>query len=223
MITKFDKKEFLKISAEIGKNILFVQGSGGNTSFKDENKLLIKASGFELKDANIKNIFVEVDYKKILEGINLKKVDPLINTWDNSNNLRPSIETSLHAIFPYKYVIHIHCINSLSWLVQKNFRNKIAQKFKDEEISIITYFTPGLNLTMAIQKKYSEKIKKILFLGNHGIVVADDNLKLIIKKLENISNKLSQNPYKIKQPNLSYLKNCAILSLNFIIIENISK
>ena len=87
-------------STEIGKNFLYVQGSGGNTSLKIENQLFIKASGFELKDANNKQIFVNVDYRKVIEGINLNKKDPLSNTWDKKNGLRPSIETSLHAIIP---------------------------------------------------------------------------------------------------------------------------
>ena len=206
MISKFDKKEFLKISAEIGEKILFVQGSGGNTSYKINNKLFIKASGFELKDAYKKDIFVEVDYKILLDGINANKKDPLVNTWDNSNKLRPSIETSLHAIIPYKYVMHLHCINALSWLVQKNFRNKIIKKIKDEEVLIIPYFTPGLSLTKAIKKNYKYKTKKILLLSNHGIVVSDNNLESLLKNLEIISSNLTQELNPIKKVNISSLK-----------------
>ena len=181
MISKFEKKEFLKKSAEIGKNILYVQGSGGNTSIKIQNKLFIKASGFELKDAYNKNIFVNVDYKKVIEGINSNKKDLLTNTWENSGKLRPSIETSLHALMPYKYVMHLHCINSLSWLVQKDFR-------------------------IAIKKTLSCKINKILLLANHGIVVSDDNLEMLLKNLERISSNLFQKVSNIKKANFSYLE-----------------
>ena len=206
MFSKSDKKEFLKISAEIGKKILFVQGSGGNTSFKIKNKLLIKASGFELKDAYTKDIFVEVDCKKLLEGLVSNKKDPLVNTWDDSNKLRPSIETSLHAIIPYKYVMHLHCINTLSWLVQRNFKNKIIKKIKDEQVSIIPYFTPGLDLTKAIIENYEYKTKKILLLSNHGIVVSDNNLDNLLKNLEIISKNLNQKSSPLKMVNISFLE-----------------
>ena len=206
MISKFEKKEFLKKSAEIGKNILYVQGSGGNTSIKIQNKLFIKASGFELKDAYNKNIFVNVDYKKVIEGINSNKKDLLTNTWENSGKLRPSIETSLHALMPYKYVMHLHCINSLSWLVQKDFKIKILRKINCEDVSIIPYFTPGKDLTMAIKKTLSCKINKILLLANHGIVVSDDNLEMLLKNLERISSNLFQKVSNIKKANFSYLE-----------------
>lgn len=209
MVLKLKQNEFLKITTEIGKNILFVQGAGGNCSFKTQNKLFIKASGFELKYAESKNIFVEVDYKKVLEGINKKKKDPLINTWDKKYGLRPSIETSLHAIIPYKYVMHVHCINSLSWLVQKNFVNKIIQKIKNEDVSIIPYYTPGIDLTNAIKKQHKDKIKKILLLSNHGIVISDDNLKSLLKNLESISINLSQKSHAMKKPSLSFMKDIA--------------
>lgn len=205
MIPESDKKEFLKISAEIGEKILFVQGSGGNTSLKIKNKLFIKASGFELKDAYKKDIFVEVDYKKILDAIDSNKADPLINTWNNSNILRPSIETSLHAIIPYKYVMHLHCINALSWLVQKNFKDKIIRKINNEKVLIIPYFTPGLPLTKAIKKFYDYKSKKILLLTNHGIVVSDNNLESLLNNLEIISKNLTQVSSPIQRVNISFL------------------
>ncbi len=205
MISEFEKKEFLKKSALIGKNILYVQGSGGNTSLKIKNKLFIKASGFELKDACSKNIFVNVDYKKVIEAINENKKDPLINTWENSSVLRPSIETSLHALIPYKYVMHLHCINSLSWLVQKDFNIKILQKINKKDVSIIPYFTPGRDLTMAIKNNSSSKINKILLLTNHGIVVSDDNLEMLLKNLEKISSSLFQKVSHLKKANISYL------------------
>ena len=209
MISILKHKEFLKVSTDIGKNILFVQGSGGNISFKTKNKLFIKASGCELRNSKNKNIFVEVDYKKVLEGIYLKKKDPLIDAWNNKDGLRPSIETSLHAIIPYKYVMHLHCINALSWLVQKNFREKIIHKFNNDDVSIIPYFTPGLELTNAIIKNHKDRIKKIILLSNHGIVVSDNNLESLLINLESISKNLSQKSPVIKETNLTFIKDVA--------------
>ena len=64
-----DLNSFLISTAEIGKDFNFVQGAGGNTSYKNGNQLLIKASGFKLKNANVQNIFAEVNLKKLRNNI----------------------------------------------------------------------------------------------------------------------------------------------------------
>ena len=46
------------LSVNIGLNNRFIQVSGGNTSFKIGNKIWVKASGKQLKDANDEDIFV---------------------------------------------------------------------------------------------------------------------------------------------------------------------
>ena len=94
--------QFLDLSTEIGENINFVQGAGGNTSFKEGNSLYIKASGHKLKDSKKKNIFVEVNISKILNQ--LQNENPIKGAWDESKFLRPSIETTMHIIMPQKYV-----------------------------------------------------------------------------------------------------------------------
>ena len=38
-------KDFIKLSSEIGKNQRLVQGAGGNTSYKEEGDMWVKASG----------------------------------------------------------------------------------------------------------------------------------------------------------------------------------
>ncbi len=48
------------MSARVGRNILLVQGAGGNSSIKDGDVLWVKASGTWLADAEDKEIFVPV-------------------------------------------------------------------------------------------------------------------------------------------------------------------
>jgi len=48
------------MSARVGKNILLVQGAGGNSSVKDGDVLWVKASGTWLADAEDQDIFVPV-------------------------------------------------------------------------------------------------------------------------------------------------------------------
>ena len=106
----------LKINSycqNIGSNALFVQGAGGNISWKDDNILWVKASGMWLADAMDKNIFVSVDLTSVLEQVKDKKYSIKIKSIEASD-LRPSIETILHAILPHRLVLHIHAIEILS-------------------------------------------------------------------------------------------------------------
>ena len=68
MINKKELNLFLKASQEIGKNFIFTQGAGGNTSYKDGDSLFIKGSGLKLKDSMKKDIFIEVNLKKIVRN-----------------------------------------------------------------------------------------------------------------------------------------------------------
>ena len=60
--------------SNLGKDSLLIQGAGGNISWKDGNKLWIKASGTWLADANIMDIFVPVDLSHLRLEIKRKNV-----------------------------------------------------------------------------------------------------------------------------------------------------
>ena len=38
----------------------------------------------------------------------------------------------MHALMPHKCVLHVHCVNTLSWVVQENYQNKISFLLKGE-------------------------------------------------------------------------------------------
>ena len=107
--------EFLKLSSKLGKDHMLVQGAGGNTSIKQNNKMWIKASGTWLSKSLEENIFVEVNLERIRKNILLNE-DISAETSNKTNkNLRPSIETSLHALMPHKIVVHTHPIETVSY------------------------------------------------------------------------------------------------------------
>ena len=103
MINNKELKLFLDGTQELGENFNFSQGAGGNTSYKINESMFIKASGFKLKKANLENIFVEVNYKKIIENLNNLSIDPLYESYKKDQTFKPSIETTMHAILPQKY------------------------------------------------------------------------------------------------------------------------
>ena len=196
MLRDKELKLFLDGTQELGDNFSFTQGAGGNTSYKSGGALFIKASGLKLKKANSKNIFVEVNYKKILSNLNSESVDPLNEVCKEDETYKPSIETTMHAIMPQKYIFHLHCLNTLSLVIQNNFEKELDNLFKDLNYAVIKYTMPGISLTKEIQKKLKNFVPDVLFLSNHGLVVGANSVKEALKKIYYISNKLNKSTLK---------------------------
>ena len=196
MLKDKELKLFLEGTQELGENFNFAQGAGGNTSYKSDESLFIKASGFKLKKANIENIFVEVNYKKIIENLNNLSIDPLNEAYKMNKNFKPSIETTMHAILPQKYIFHLHCLNTLSLVIQNNFETKLQSLFNDLNYAIIKYTMPGISLTKEIQNKLKYYTPDILFLSNHGLVVGAESVKEALNKIYYVSNKIKNSSFK---------------------------
>ncbi|MFV2034765.1 MAG: class II aldolase/adducin family protein, partial [Halocynthiibacter sp.] len=136
------------VSTRIGSDPLLVQAAGGNTSVKNNDKMLIKASGFWLADALAKDIFVPLDLPALRSAI--KTGDPRADTAtdfvvqnENPNALRPSIETCLHAIFDHKYVLHVHCVRTLSYAIRNNAEAELAAPLHGLDWVFVPYARPG--------------------------------------------------------------------------------
>jgi rhamnose utilization protein RhaD (predicted bifunctional aldolase and dehydrogenase) len=190
-------KELELYSKELGTCIGLVQGSGGNTSIKISNQLWIKGSGKKLRDALNEDIFLPLDLQVIRHDIASKKLESnksaLLPNF-NYSGLRASIETGLHAIINHKIVVHLHPINIISLLVRKNAENELRKLFDLDSYIFMPYIKPGHELTEALFNiSNSKKLPKIIFLANHGLVVAGDTIKEIKKILESISKKIPDN------------------------------
>jgi rhamnose utilization protein RhaD (predicted bifunctional aldolase and dehydrogenase) len=184
------KKALINFCNEIGKNRLFVQGAGGNVSYKDSNLLYIKASGKRIGDAKKEEIFVPVDLKNLNYELDRKNfsITPRV---DNSSSLKlkPSIETIMHALMPEKFVLHLHAIDPLAILVRQNSKKLIAKLVgKNFNYLYIQYCKPGSNLAESIAKALIKKPSDVIFLENHGIVIGADSVNLLHERLNNIIN-----------------------------------
>src|SRR2546421_8655793 len=103
----------LSLSARIGRNRLLTQASNGNTSIKLDRVLWIKASGKWLSNALQEDILIPVDLA--LAKSCLRRNKDLRSVQSNSSgcNLRPSIETAMHAMLGHRVVVHVHSVNSI--------------------------------------------------------------------------------------------------------------
>ncbi|MBO8240544.1 class II aldolase [Prochlorococcus marinus XMU1412] len=194
-------KSLLEISQKVGADKLLVQGPGGNISYKNDNILYIKSSGQKLVDAKKRNIFVKTDLDKILYSIVNDKEDPLDNSWDTEGGLKPSIETTLHALMPFKCVLHVHCVNTISWLVRKDFYNSIVPLLKGIKWEVVKYKKPGKQLTNAVREVVKNDFPEVILLSNHGLVAGSNSPEEVYQLVKNISNRLAVKPNLIPDLN----------------------
>ncbi len=136
---------------------------GGNISVKNENFLVVKASGYQLRNLE----------EGELSFVNLKNGETVFNY------LSPSIETSIHLAFPEKYTVHLHPLSVNYILVRKDAREVISKLFESNFYSFVDYFPPGKIL--AEECFISRKAGKVIFLQNHGIVVLSNTIDEIIE------------------------------------------
>jgi len=206
-------RELVEISRFYGKNPEFVIAGGGNTSYKNESYLWIKASGTSLATITEQG-FAKMDrlcLKRIAEksySMNpLKReseiIKELFNCVADDSGLRPSVETSLHNLLNFSYVVHTHptLVNGL--MCAKNSSIETKAIF-GEEAMLVEYTDPGYVLFKLIEKRIAEYFKKhgkepqIIFLENHGVFVAANTIEEKILKALVLKEKIITDVLKVK-------------------------
>ncbi len=122
-----------ELSAALGADPLRTQGAGGNISVKRDGILWIKASGTWLADALAHDIMTPVRLDPLREAI--ARRDPraaaavdFVDSDLNASGLRPSIETSVHAVIPSPVVVHIHCVNTIALAVRRDGEARVRER-----------------------------------------------------------------------------------------------
>jgi rhamnose utilization protein RhaD (predicted bifunctional aldolase and dehydrogenase) len=132
--------------------------------------------------------------------------------------MRASIETMFHSILPQKYVVHLHEVNSLSRLVGKEAKDVCQRLMPDEfKFIFIEYHKPGADLARAIHKSGVRlEALDFIFLRNHGIIILDDKIENLSKKLDRFRQVFEIEPREFSAPHLPVeMKIPAALDKNF--------
>lgn len=178
------------LATELGSDIRLVQGAGGNISMKDEATLWVKASGTWLADARQRMIFVPLDIAAVRAALVAGSDDFTAFIQDHSG-LRPSIETSLHALMQQRIVVHVHSINTLSWAVHRAGKALVTEKLNGLPWAWVDYVRPGLPLTRAVADTLATFPEAtVLLLANHGLVVTADTTEDARTLLDDVEQRL---------------------------------
>ncbi len=199
--------ELIKMSNKYGAQSEFVLAGGGNTSAKDDNTLIVKASGYQL--ATIKEDgFVKLDRKKLNHMWHVTYSDQtsnrekevlkdLMDARCEGEINRPSVETQLHDLFPFKFVLHLHptkvnavtCgLSGESWVENHLSHNVVwVEATKPGYILAIT-----CKEKMEAHEKKHHVIPQILLLENHGVFFAADSIEEIDQLVDALMAKINQ-------------------------------
>jgi rhamnose utilization protein RhaD (predicted bifunctional aldolase and dehydrogenase)/NAD(P)-dependent dehydrogenase (short-subunit alcohol dehydrogenase family) len=210
-------QDLVRISNFYGSQPEFVLAGGGNTSYKTADHLYVKGSGTTLADITedgfvkmnrkLLGLMWEKEYSKDPTEREAQVLADLMDAREKGEyNKRPSVETSLHDILDYKYVVHTHpaLINGLT--CSRDGQQEAARLFGDKAIWIPTT-NPGYILVLAVKKELDRYTAKhgrhpqIILLQNHGIFIGADTIDDVKNVTDYVVKTIEQ---RIKrQPDLS--------------------
>jgi len=201
-------QELLAVSHHYGSDPEYILAGGGNTSYKTEKHLYIKASGVGLADID-------------KEGFVCLRRDELAGMWDKNypedptrreaqvledllaarergeEAKRPSVETLLHDLFAKPYVVHTHppLINALT--CARDGERAARELFAGEVLWIPTV-NPGYILASTTRRAVLEHREKhnrdpeVLLFQNHGLCVAGESFEDIRSKTDSVLKKIRE-------------------------------
>ena len=184
--------EFVAASSQLGDDPMLVQGAGGNTSCKQDGIMWVKASGALLSRACSDDVFAAVDVSSVLAEIDNggdgSCCDSLVYS---EQGLRPSIETTFHALLPQRFVFHYHSVRSLAHSISIEGRQSLPEKLSGLDWLSVPYARPGLPLTKAIRSSYIDNPASVFLLQNHGVIVAGEDCADILRTIADIESRLT--------------------------------
>jgi NAD(P)-dependent dehydrogenase (short-subunit alcohol dehydrogenase family)/rhamnose utilization protein RhaD (predicted bifunctional aldolase and dehydrogenase) len=202
---KREIEDLVRISRFFGTGNDYVIAGGGNTSWKDDDEMWVKASGTSLGSID-HNGFVRLRRDRLKE-MRTKvypgdpdererqvKADLHGSRAEPESNLRPSVEANLHDIIGYSFVVHLHPTVVNGFMCSKNSRSVAAELFSDA--LYIPYIDPGYTLFYKVYEhviKYREQRgydPGIIFLENHGVFVSANTIDEIKQIYEDILSKI---------------------------------
>lgn len=215
-------KELVEISQLYGKNKAFVIAGGGNTSFKNDQLIWIKSSGVSLDTIDEEGFVClsreklkVVAHKTYSIDSNLREAEvkeDLTKAIVSVGNKRPSVETSLHEVIDYSFVVHTHPTKVNGMMCSNNAKQVCLDLFGEEAL-FIPYTDPGYILFKKVVAEidaFNEKKgynPKMIFLENHGVFVASNSTEeiksiytMIMQKLDSrFQREMPSDTYKSYQ------------------------
>jgi len=211
--------EYVRMSVSAGSRPDYVQGGGGNTSCKlDDRQMAIKASGFRLDQIRADQAYAVLDYRQLrdfysqndpsamtdVEQTGSAQAKAAIINVDSLPQLRPSVEAGFHSLLD-TYVMHTHpvyanlvtCCAEGKAVAEQALSGLLAET--GESMAFVPYINPGTQLTFSIDRARREQAAKsgsgclprIVFLQNHGLIITADDVDTCLRLQDQVNDTLA--------------------------------
>jgi len=196
----------IELSHKYGADPDYVLAGGGNTSWKSDRLMAVKASGTELGTIDKEGFVIlsrdklrtirSTQYPDTREEREERALEDLMDSRLPGQKGRPSVESLLHAIIPDKYVVHTHpaLVNGLT--CSKNGQSMAEKLFPDNCIWI-PLVDPGYILAKTVDDEMTRwmdnhdgKLPDYIFLANHGIFIWGNSSDEVDDKYTNLFSTL---------------------------------
>lgn len=201
-------REIRRYCAAIASNPLMVQAAGGNVSWKDGERLWIKASGMWLANASKEEIFVPVHLPSLKSALDAESFGFIAGAM-KGHTLRPSIETLLHALMPQPVVVHLHPVNALTWLTREDCAEVLRERLKvvHLEWALVDYQRPGEDLARAVHAALqAQPAAQVILLKNHGVFLGAQSVAEVVKLSNLLEQSLATEPRSLPQASAADLQ-----------------
>ena len=211
--------EYVRMSVTAGSRPDYVQGGGGNTSCKlDDRQMAIKASGFRLDQIRVDQAYAVLDYQNLrdfygrsdpagfadVEKEGSAQARSAIISIDGLPQLRPSVEVGFHSLLD-TYVMHTHPVYANLVTCCAEGRTMAGQALAGllaetgESMAFVPYINPGTQLTFAIDKARREeaaknssgRLPRIIFMQNHGLIITADDVDTCLRLQDRVNDTLA--------------------------------
>ena len=179
--------EFVNLCKRLSLEPSLVQGRGGNVSVKFQDMIIVTSSGHFMADTNWEHGFCICDMNR---KVNTKNEDDFLNSCRSSKisgDSNPSMELALHMKMQNRVVAHTHPVHLNSVLCAKESRDILKSIFPTLKYEYVEYVSPGLQLFLKLNSE-----SKIVFLENHGLLVAGDSEKEVFEMTEFLDAKCKE-------------------------------
>ena len=185
-----DLSKLVALSRLYGSDPDWVLAGGGNTSFKDEKRLYVKASGTSLGSIDESGFCsIERDrldaiwsakYPEVAEAREAAALADLMAARSSAEAKRPSVETLMHGLFPQAYVVHTHpaAVNGVT--CGREGRAAFERLFGAEGIWV-PFVDPGYVLARTVRTELEAfralhgRVPCLMLMQNHGLLVAGES------------------------------------------------
>lgn len=205
--------QFSRMSVASGSRADYVQGGGGNTSVKLDDRLMaIKASGFCLKDIAPDKAYAVVDYAALrafyygnepgafedVEKAGSTQAKAATQQIEGIAPLRPSVEAGFHSLLD-TFVSHTHSVYANLAACAANGREIVRSALEGADYTwgFVGYVNPGSRLTFSIRDELARveaetgKRPAVIFMESHGLIVHGDDPDRVLAVQDDVNARIA--------------------------------